>query len=827
MSTLFRRLLPLLASLFVLALGACNDDRFAATARCAIDSDCAAGRACLDGFCIGDPDLPDVRTDGGDTDPLPDLPNDIDPRPDLPDGIDPRPDTPLDIGPELDVPVEPVCLLIEPPVFDFGVLRLGETSVTILTLRNCGNAGLRLDALESTSTAFGIVDRPDDGIVLAAGERVGFVVEAFPRVPGRTAGQVVARASTAWNAEAVAVAQLLFQTADAVTPPCIEALPSRVVLASLPVTSFPLVFNATLRNCGSEPLQLAGEPIFVGSDRFTGVIFEEEIRPFDTVTVQLYHAYDVPGPDAADWRSTWATPSGELVSLSLPVSVRVLEGPFPSDPALAVEPSPLDFGLVDEGQSATRVLTLCNVGTGPLTLDRVRLLTQGDAGNFRIDTRTPAGTTLDLAECIDVAVSFFPTDIPPGRQRSFRATLEITSNDPATPRFVVPLLAIGAGRAELRPCLEFVREIPERIEVPIGTTREVPFSIRNCGTVRYRTLEVQTTITPVVAEISLLSFPGGDLFPGDIAEFTLVVRPTERGLGAVDLRVGTDRGDELMSSFFVSVLDNQPPIECPTATPGASRVLAGPFAPGLTVRPATDIFLDPGLPATIPYTARWRVIAQPSGASVQLFDTTVPGRVRTSLPVDNGTYRFEMSWFTPDNRCSGRSTLDLSTRSSSVGQGLRFVVTWDTPGDPDQLTDPGSDVDMHLARRTRAGLPWNTNDDCYYANRTPVWGDPADPSDNPRLLRDEVNGLGPEIIVIENPTEEYFVGVHYFSDRQFGPSTATLRIFRDGIQVFSSIQQLRRSGDFWIAAAVEAGGTRIRPISNAYFSGFPNPNVVP
>ena len=141
------------------------------------------------------------------------------------------------------------------------------------------------------------------------------------------------------------------------------------------------------------------------------------------------------------------------------------------------------------------------------------------------------------------------------------------------------------------------------------------------------------------------------------------------------------------------------------------------------------------------------------------------------------------------------------------GDGLYIQLTWDTPGDPDQSDNEGSDVDLHLRHPT--GNDWGVApQDCYYANPMPDWGAAGD-ANNPRPVLDDVDGAGPEAMALPQPEltapfgTGYAVGVHYFrSENQFGggdwgPSDVTVEIFLDG----EPVADLRHAGmvqnDLW------------------------------
>jgi len=163
-----------------------------------------------------------------------------------------------------------------------------------------------------------------------------------------------------------------------------------------------------------------------------------------------------------------------------------------------------------------------------------------------------------------------------------------------------------------------------------------------------------------------------------------------------------------------------------------------------------------------------------------------------------------------------------------------------------------SDVDLHLKRSPNAR--WfdagASGDDCFYMNckvcdtyneaecraeiaeynanpdRPPPsqvqWSAPLD-TDDPRLDLDDVEGQGPENLNINAPRNgTYRLGVHYYEDDGFGPSTVSVRIFCEGgvVEQFGPLI-LDDVGDgggprteFWEVADIEwsNGSCQVRPL---------------
>ena len=156
--------------------------------------------------------------------------------------------------------------------------------------------------------------------------------------------------------------------------------------------------------------------------------------------------------------------------------------------------------------------------------------------------------------------------------------------------------------------------------------------------------------------------------------------------------------------------------------------------------------------------------------------------------------------------------------------GFRVELVWNTPGDPDQSdTGPeaGSDVDLHLAHPLAdtgqdhdgdgTPDPWFDQPyDTFWFNPHPNWGQ-ADPevNDDPYLDRDDTDGAGAEVISLRNPEDgaTYRIGVHYWADHNYGPSTATVRVYVNGALVFEDTADLANHAMWEVATVDWPGGT--------------------
>ena len=108
-------------------------------------------------------------------------------------------------------------------------------------------------------------------------------------------------------------------------------------------------------------------------------------------------------------------------------------------PEIAVAPLALDLGIVRVGPATEHAIQVGNRGTGTLDLRSVTV----EPADFGFSL-VSAPAAVSAGDAVDVVVRLDPQVVG-----TFAAELVIASNDPVTPRFVVPLRA-EAGPAKLQ-----------------------------------------------------------------------------------------------------------------------------------------------------------------------------------------------------------------------------------------------------------------------------------------------------------------------------------------------------------------------------------------
>ena len=494
-------------------------------------------------------------------------------------------------------------------------------------------------------------------------------------------------------------------------------------------------------------------------------------------------------------------------------------------PVMVVSPGTLDLGTV---RTATRIddtIQVGNRGSGTLSIQEIRL--DPDDAGFSLLGELP--TQLSPGEAVDVAVAFLGP--APG---DYAATLTFASNDPETPVIVVPLTAV-AGTAALS-----IRPNPVNLgRVNQGPGQRQALTLENVG---FDGLGITSaTFLNDVGYVLDGSFPLS-LQPGEQQVVTVSLNP--------DATIAANRDDDGVLRdtlrFSGTVDDVDVPI---TATinlaPIAVAVEEQSRRTRVKVGIGTPIAVD-GSETTDPegddFSFIWSVAERPTDSAAVIIGQGTP-RARVT-PDQIGRYLVRLR-ATDVHGAFGEADVELLPRDLTV------VLTWAASGgaacrafseaqcaafsaaERAQRCCNQSDLDLHLVAPDGFlgdydACPATCEDpafcselsdahvdtcrsgglDACFANRSPEWGIPGR-TDDPRLDVDDVRGLGPEVISLNDPADgTYRVVVHYCLDRHTEPTVATVQIFDQERQIGSVGPQTINENQAWSAAVlVRSNGT--------------------
>lgn len=169
----------------------------------------------------------------------------------------------------------------------------------------------------------------------------------------------------------------------------------------------------------------------------------------------------------------------------------------------------------------------------------------------------------------------------------------------------------------------------------------------------------------------------------------------------------------------------------------------------------------------------WTIISQPPGSALVLPPSNDPNR-GPFTPDLAGDYVAQLIVTDDEGAVSDPCVVTLA---SVPGQDLWIEMFWSHNDD---------DMDLHVVRDD--GDLWDNQDDCHYANCDaspyPSWG-AAGAIGNPRLDLDDLPGVGPENINIDEPGDDtYTVVVHDYNlsgHTYSGNNDVTVNIYIGGL----------------------------------------------
>lgn len=253
------------------------------------------------------------------------------------------------------------------------------------------------------------------------------------------------------------------------------------------------------------------------------------------------------------------------------------------------------------------------------------------------------------------------------------------------------------------------------------------------------------------------------------------------------------------------------------------------IAEGEEVIPQTELHLfgDGSFSMGGPITKWEWSVEQPMGSKSPFMPSATSPNPRFEANVA-GTYHFELQVW--DEIGTPSCTMDAAEVVVIPDEALHVEVLWNTPNDPDQTDEgpeAGTDVDLHFLHPFASGPDLDGDGspdgwfdelfDCFWFNTGPDWGrsDPAF-GDDPGLDREDSDGAGPENLNLNIPENDttYVIGVHYFNDHGYGPSSVALRVYIYAVLVFELTDVKLVQLDMWEAATIAWSSGQVAAVTD-------------
>ncbi|HUU28639.1 MAG TPA: choice-of-anchor D domain-containing protein [archaeon] len=256
-----------------------------------------------------------------------------------------------------------------------------------------------------------------------------------------------------------------------------------------------------IRNQGSAELRIAG--VFTSLPNIGTNIWRESIPPGGSYNMRVSA-----GSGAEYWydRVSLIINSNDPVNPRLELELRAFcidEFRYLQDPLLAVFDSPLDFGILEPGDSSTRSIRIANIGSGLLTLESI---------------------AASLPDYIVCTVSESSGAIQPGYYETVRFTVKpsgagdlndccitIKTNDPLRPEYALPArLTCQAGESvsgEQLPAVSIDSATLDFGTIPAGSPVSRTIKISNSGQKKLTVFSIRSPFLSIIPGSAIIS-PG-------------------------------------------------------------------------------------------------------------------------------------------------------------------------------------------------------------------------------------------------------------------------------------------------------------------------------
>jgi len=346
-------------------------------------------------------------------------------------------------------------IAVEPTSIDFGTVILGQSAQRTLTVRNSGNAELVISAIGSSHTAFSLIG--DTAFQLAPGGSKTLTIQFLPTATGQQQANLTINSND--GGQPTVTVSL---SGSGLGVPHIAVEPTSVDFGTV-ILGQSAQRTLTVRNSGSADLVISA---MRSSNAAFSLIGDTafQLAPGSSKTLAVQFLPTATGQQQASL-TVYSNDADQ------PTATVSLSGSSVSGPAIATEPTILNFGSVVMGDSAQLPLTLRNVGGSRLLISDLSI----DHPAFDI-VNDPA-SELDPGASETVVIRFAPTT-----EGRMQATLSIASNDPRRPTLAIPLLGIGEPAPVEGPHVVLDVQQLNFGSVPVGQAAQLSVTVKNTGT---------------------------------------------------------------------------------------------------------------------------------------------------------------------------------------------------------------------------------------------------------------------------------------------------------------------------------------------------------
>ncbi len=477
---------------------------------------------------------------------------------------------------------------------------------------------------------------------------------------------------------------------------------------------------------------------------------------------------------------------------------------------LFVNPPAVNFHQTPADSFDYEYVEIYNVGAAPLHIEEIFV----SSGANIFEVSFPEERTADMDSDGDthpavlehnddpilLRVTFRPEDWDPAF-----GTIMIITNDPFDPEYELDLRGNSGDT-----CLEVSH--PDGVDfglAAMGMDNKEVITLRNCSPtadLELNNIEVISTgggvfgVDETFLPGDLASGGNKVLEPGEITTAHLNFHPTDETTYNGELLIASDdsRDPELVLPLTGQGVDAM----CPDAVAVGS--VGGTVASPTVHAAPQDVVNLSGAGSNDPdgtsISYEWAVIQRPDGS---LADVDSPFSENTTLELDIvGEFLVELT--VTDGTGLTNCEPAIVQIFATPQEDIHVQLVWSTPtvnqnyGGPNGDAGIGVDLDLHYVH---PDAYWGDSLSVNWLQRTGSWGQHGEVS----LDIDDWWGEDPENINHADPMNGAFyrVGVHYYDDKGYGATDATVRIYY-GIDLYGQYERrLHATDNFWYVGNVQ------------------------
>ena len=291
----------------------------------------------------------------------------------------------------------------------------------------------------------------------------------------------------------------------------------------------------TITNTGTAPLEITG----IESSDVSGLTFEPStftLAPNGSQTVTIAF----PSSTAGTFSGNITISSNDPDRATQTLSVSVIVQP-PPVPAISVQQTAVNFGIIEAGQTGQQTITIRNTGTAPLEITGIQ-------SNVSGLTFTPSTFTLAPNGSRTVTITF-----PSSTAGTFLGNITISSNDPdrATQTLSVSVIV----QPPPVPVIAVQQTAVDFGTVEFAQTVQQTITIMNTGTASLEITGIESDVSGLTFDTTMFT-----LAPNGSQTVTVTFPSSEAGTFSGNITISSNDPDRATQTLSVSVIVQPRPV---------------------------------------------------------------------------------------------------------------------------------------------------------------------------------------------------------------------------------------------------------------------------